>query len=114
MDQAQVDAFQAQVQQLQQQLQMAQQQQITQLRPAVPSPALPVVFAKTPALINPANTLDYSTKKDTDLYNEGSKEQPGDKYDGTKLQQFLTKAKARRYSMLAILSTMSFSLAIMA
>ena len=70
MDQAQVDALQAQVQQLQQQLQLAQQQQIAQQRPAVPSPALPVVFARTPALINRANILDYSTKKDTDLYKE--------------------------------------------
>ena len=100
MDHAQVDALQAQVLQLQQQLQQALQQM-----PAVPPPT-PVVFARTPALINGANMLDYSTKKDTELYKEGSKGITGDKYDGTKLQQFLTKveAKARSFSMLPILT----------
>jgi hypothetical protein len=72
MDQAQVDALQAQVLQLQQQLQMAQQQQIAQQMPAVP-PLTPVVFARAPALINGVNILDYSMKKDTELYKEGTK-----------------------------------------
>ena len=50
--------------------------------------------------------MDYSMKKDTDLNKEGSTELPGDKYDDTKLQQFLIKVetKARSYSMLAILT----------
>ena len=92
-----IQQLQQQLQQLQQQLAALQQNQ--QQEPPAQAAANPVVFARAPAQLNSGALLNYSEKKDIEVHKSGSAALPGDKYDGTKLQQFLGKVESHARSL---------------